>query len=69
MNTAPPSCATDDFGYRSVQDVVSVHDFHATLLHNLDLDHHRLTYPHEGRAASLTEAEVTSANVVKALLA
>ena len=69
MNTPPPSCATDDFGYRSVQDIVSVHDFHATLPHNLGLDHHRLPYPHQGRAASLTDAEVTSANVVKALLA
>ena len=44
MNTAPPSGATDDFGYRSVQDVVNVHDFHATLLHNLGLDHRHLTY-------------------------
>src|SRR3954462_2627590 len=41
--------ATDDFGYRSVKDVVRVPDLHATLLHALGLDHTRLTVPHEGR--------------------
>ncbi len=34
--------ATDDFGYESVEKVVTVHDFHATLLAALGLDHHRL---------------------------
>ena len=61
--------ATDDFGYKSVEDVVSVSDLHATLLHALGIDHHQLTYPHEGRAASLTDVEVTGARVVPALLA
>lgn len=61
--------ATDDFGYKSVQDVVSVHDFHATLLHTLGIDHHKLTFPHEGRLASLTDADVTDAQIVPALLA
>ncbi len=61
--------ATDDFGYKAVQDVVSVHDFHATLLHTLGLDHDALAVPHEGRPASLTDAEVTGARVVRALLA
>ncbi|MFO0953850.1 MAG: DUF1501 domain-containing protein [Isosphaeraceae bacterium] len=61
--------ATDDFGYRSVTDVVTVHDLHATLLHALGLDHRRLTYPHEGRADSLSDAEVTGAKLVPALLA
>jgi hypothetical protein len=60
--------ATDDFGYQSVQDVVRVYDLHATLLHTLGLDHHKLTYPHEGRADSLTDAEVTDAAVVPQLL-
>jgi len=60
--------ATDDFGYKSVQDVVSVHDLHATLLHQLGLDHHRLNHRHEGRDASLTDPEVTGARVVTALL-
>jgi uncharacterized protein (DUF1501 family) len=61
--------ATDDFGYKSVHDVVSVHDFHATLLHTLGVDHHALHFPHEGRDASLTDAEVTGAKVVPQLLA
>jgi hypothetical protein len=60
--------ATDDFGYRSVQDVVSVHDFHATLLHQLGLDHTALHFPHEGRQASLTDPEVTGARLVPSLL-
>ncbi len=61
--------ATDEFGYESVQDVVSVSDFHATLLHTLGLDHRALTFPHEGRASSLTDVEVTGAKIVPALLA
>ena len=61
--------ATDEFGYKSVEDVVSVHDFHATLLHTLGVDHHALNFPHEGRAASLTDSEVTGAKIVPALLA
>ena len=61
--------ATDDFGYASVQDVVNVHDLHATLLHCLGLDHRLLSHPHEGREASLTDADVTKATVVKELLA
>lgn len=60
--------ATDDFGYKSQTDVVSVHDLHATLLHALGLDHEALTYPYEGRDASLTDAEVTHARVVRELL-
>jgi uncharacterized protein DUF1501 len=59
---------TDDFGYRSVEDVVRVCDLHATLLHALGLDHTRLTYPHEGREDSLTDAGVTQAAVVHELL-
>ncbi|MFO1460727.1 MAG: DUF1501 domain-containing protein [Verrucomicrobiota bacterium] len=61
--------ATDEFGYKAVQDVVSVHDFHATLLQLLGIDHQRLRFPHEGREASLTDAEVTGARPVPALLA
>lgn len=59
---------TDDFGYRAVEDRVSVPSLHATLLHQLGLDHHRLTYPHEGRDESLTDAPATGARVVKELL-
>jgi hypothetical protein len=61
--------ATDDFGYKAVTDVVNVHDFHATLLHALGINHRALTFPQEGRAASLTDPDVTDANVVRALLA
>ncbi|HEU0009412.1 MAG TPA: DUF1501 domain-containing protein [Verrucomicrobiae bacterium] len=61
--------ATDEFGYRAMEDVVSVHDFHATVLHALGLEHRALNFPHEGRAASLTDVEVTNAKIVPALLA
>jgi len=60
--------ATDEFGYKSVENVVTVHDLHATLLAALGLDHRRLTYPHDGRPASLTDADVTKARVVPQLL-
>jgi len=61
--------ATDDFGYRSVKDVVPVYDLHATLLQALGLDHRKLTYPHEGRDDSLTDVAITDANPVRELLA
>ncbi len=61
--------ATDDFSYESVEKVVNVHDLHATLLQQLGLEHESLTYPHEGRDASLTDAEVTHAKIVSELLA
>jgi hypothetical protein len=59
---------TDDFAYKAVEDIVRVPDLHATLLHVLGLDHTRLTYPHDGRPDSLTDANVTNAEVVKDLL-
>jgi hypothetical protein len=61
--------ATDDFGYRAVKDIVRVQDLHATLLHALGLEHTRLSFPNEGRADTLTDAEVTRARLVEALLA
>jgi hypothetical protein len=61
--------ATDEFGYRAIDGVVTVHDLLATLLHALGLDHRKLTYPHEGRLDSLTDAEVTKAKVATELLA
>ena len=60
---------TDDFGYKAVEDTVSVHDLQATLLHALGLDHRRLTHPHDGRDESLTDADVTHARVIHELLA
>ena len=61
--------ATDEFGYKSATDVVSVSDLHATLLQTLGIDHTRLTFPNDGRMASLTDHEVTGAEVVPKLLA
>jgi hypothetical protein len=47
--------ATDPFGYQAVEHVVDVHDFHATILHLLGLDHERLTYYHNGLNRRLTD--------------
>lgn len=58
--------ATDDFGYRAVENRVHVHDLHATLLHLLGFDHTRLTYRHAGRDFRLTDVYGT---VVKDILA
>jgi hypothetical protein len=60
--------ATDDVGYKSVQDRVTVSDLHATILHQLGLDHNRLTYRHHGRDETLTDSVVTAARVVDAIL-
>lgn len=49
--------ATDDFGYNAVEDVVSVHDFHATMLHLLGIDHNRFTFKHQGLDMKLTGVE------------
>ena len=59
---------TDEFGYKSVVNRVSVPDLHATMLQALGLDHERVTYPHNGADESLTDARVTDARVVTALL-
>ncbi len=47
--------ATDEFGYNAVEDVVHMHDFHATMLHLLGVEHTRLTYPFQGRDFRLTD--------------
>jgi hypothetical protein len=47
--------ATDDFGYEAVDKRMSIHDWHATLLHLLGLDHERLTFRHAGRDFRLTD--------------
>ena len=60
--------STDDFGYAAVENVVTVHDLHATLLHALGLDHERLTYPHDGRSSSLSDVAITKAKVISDLL-
>jgi len=48
---------TDEFGYNIVKDPVSVHDFHATMLHLLGLNHEQLTFKHLGRRYRLTDVE------------
>ena len=57
---------TDAFGYNVVRDPVHVHDFQATLLHLLGIDHERLTFKHQGRRYRLTDVH---GHVVKGLLA
>ena len=47
--------ATDEFGFRAVENPVSVHDLHATVLHLLGFDHERLTYRFAGRDFRLTD--------------
>jgi hypothetical protein len=47
--------ATDELGYNAVENVVTVHDLHATLLHTLGIDHRRLTYRYQGRDFRLTD--------------
>jgi uncharacterized protein (DUF1501 family) len=47
--------ASDEFGWRIAEDGVHVHDFHATILHLMGLDHERLTYTHRGRRFRLTD--------------
>jgi hypothetical protein len=61
--------STDDFGYRSITNIVTAYDLQATLLHALGLDHERLVHPHEGREDSLTDAAVTGARVIPELFA
>lgn len=58
--------ATDPFGFKAEQNVTTVHDFHATILHLLGLDHTRLTYYHNGIERRLTDVH---GNVASELLA
>ena len=46
---------TDEFGYYAVKDKVHMHDLHATILHQLGIDHERLTYRYAGRDFRLTD--------------
>jgi uncharacterized protein (DUF1501 family) len=47
--------ATDEYGYKAVEDRVEMHDLHATILHLLGIDHERLTYRFSGRDMRLTD--------------
>jgi hypothetical protein len=57
--------ATDDFGFKAVENRVHVHDFHATMLHLMGLDHEKLTYRYSGRDYRLTDVH---GRVVKEIL-
>ncbi|HVK07416.1 MAG TPA: DUF1501 domain-containing protein [Gemmataceae bacterium] len=58
--------ATDEFGSQAVQDKVHMHDLHATILHQLGLDHEKLTYTYAGRPFRLTDVH---GRVVREILA
>ncbi len=57
--------ATDEFGFRAVDDPVHVHDLHATILHLLGFNHERLTYRYAGRDFRLTDVH---GNIVRDIL-
>ena len=57
--------ATDPFGYQATEKVVTTHDFHATLLHLVGLDHRRLSVYHNGIERRLTNVHGT---VIRELL-
>jgi len=57
---------TDEFGYNIVKDPVHIHDFHATILDVLGLNHEKLTYKYQGRRLRLTDV---SGKVVNKIIA
>jgi hypothetical protein len=57
--------ATDDYGHLAVEDKVHMHDLHATILHQLGLDHEKLTFRYAGRPFRLTDVH---GRVVKQIL-
>ena len=58
--------SSDDYSVNVAEDGVHVHDLHATLLHLLGIDHHRLTYRFQGRDYRLTDVH---GRLVKSILA
>ncbi len=58
--------ATDDYGFKAVEDRVGIHDLHATILHLLGLDHEKLTYRYSGRDFRLTDVE---GNIIRNIIA
>jgi arylsulfatase A-like enzyme len=57
---------TDEFGFKAVENRVSIHDLHATILHLLGVDHEKLTFRYAGRDFRLTDV---SGEVIRGLLA
>ncbi len=58
--------ATDEFGYKAVENVATIYDLHATILHLLGLDHERLTFYHNGIERRLTDVH---GEVIREILA
>lgn len=58
--------ATDDYGYEAVSGKMHIHDWHATILHLLGLNHEKLVFRHAGRAMRLTDVH---GSVAKAIIA
>ena len=58
--------SSDELGDQVAEDAVSVHDFQATILQQLGIDHERLTYRHAGRDYRLTDVH---GKVIKQVLA
>ena len=58
--------ASDELGHKPAENAVHVHDFHATVLHLMGLDHERLTFQHHGRSFRLTDV---SGRVIREVLA
>ena len=58
--------ATDEFGYKAVENIATIYDLHATILHLLGLDHERLTFYHNGTERRLTDVH---GEVLKGVLA
>jgi uncharacterized protein (DUF1501 family) len=59
--------ATDELGYAAVENITTVHDLHATMLHQLGIDHEAFTFKFQGLDAKLTGVE--RANVIDDILA
>ena len=59
---------TDEVGYEAVQNPVSPHDLHATLLHLMGIDHHKLTYMHQGLPQRLSNVTQPSRIVEEMIL-
>ncbi|MEE2675657.1 MAG: DUF1501 domain-containing protein [Planctomycetota bacterium] len=58
--------ATDELGYNAVENVVHINDLHATMLHQLGIDHERLTFQYQGRDFRLTDV---AGDVIRPILA
>jgi Protein of unknown function (DUF1501) len=57
---------TDEFGYHAIEQRMHIHDFHATILHLMGLDHEKLTYQYAGRNFRLTDIHGTVAHEIVA---